>query len=197
MNSINNALFPSLTFAALLVMLTHIPVTFAADTDTDTSSINAYKDIQIRADHMKFDLETGSSIYQGAVKIVQGGIELSGDKVIIQLENDKIKQINVDGQPAQYIQDELTDNKIHATSQHMEYLATQNRLVMMIDARLEQPNHTIESQRIVYDTKNKVVIAGNDQDKQSQEGGRVNITLTPKKDKIETPVNTETNTESK
>lgn len=183
------------TFTALLFMLTHSATLLAAD--TSSSSINAEKEIQIRADHMKFDLETGSSTYKGDVKINQGGIELSGEKIVIHRENDEIQKINVDGRPARYIQDEDTDNKISATSQHMEYLATQNRLIMTVDARLEQPDHTIESQRIVYDTKNKVVIAGDDQDEQSQQGGRVNITLTPKKDKIETPADTKANTENK
>ena len=146
------------------------------------------EDIQIQANYMKFDIETGSSIYEGDVKISQNNIELNGDKVIIQRQQNKIQQIHIDGQPARYTQDENTKNKIHATSQHMQYLAGEYRLIMTIDAKLEQPDHTIESQRIVYDTKNKIVIAGSDE--QAQQGGRVNITLTPKKDDT-TPTNTE------
>ena len=146
------------------------------------------EDVHVQANYMKFDMETGSSTYKGDVKISQGSIKLNGDKVIIQRQQDKIQQINIDGQPAQYLQDEDSINKIHATSQHMQYLAGQHRLVMTVDARLQQPEHTIESQRIVYDTKNKTVIAGN---KKSQQGGRVNITLTPKKDDTTAPANTE------
>ena len=147
------------------------------------------EDVHVQANYMKFDMETGSSTYKGDVKISQGSIKLSGDKVIIKRQQDKIQQINIDGQPAQYIQDEDSKNKIHATSQHMQYLAGQHQLVMTVDARLQQPDHTIESQRIVYDTKNKIVIAGNN--KKNQQGGRVNITLTPKKDDTTAPANTE------
>ncbi len=71
----------------------------------------------------------------------------------------------------------------------MQYFASENRLVMTVDARLQQPDHTIESQRIVYDTKNKTVIAGDDE--QNPQGGRVNITLTPKKVNSTTPTDTE------
>ncbi|MCK4705184.1 MAG: lipopolysaccharide transport periplasmic protein LptA [Gammaproteobacteria bacterium] len=147
------------------------------------------EDVHVQANYMMFDMETGSSTYKGDVKISQGSIKLNGDKVIIQRQQDKIQQINIDGQPAQYIQDEDSKNKIHATSKHMQYLAGQHRLVMTVDARLQQPDHTIESQRIVYDTKNKIVIAGNN--KKNQQGGRVNITLTPKKDDTTAPANTE------
>lgn len=168
--------------AVLAWMLLHAPAGL-------TASNNIENDIQIQANYMKFDMETGSSIYEGNVKISQGNIVLSGETVTIQRQQDEIQQINIDGQPARYIQDELSENKIHASSQHMQYFASEGRLVMTVDARLEQPDHTIESQRIVYDTKNKIVIAGNGE--QNSQGGRVNIILTPKKDSSATPANTE------
>ena len=171
--------YPLLT---LILMLTHSTLGF-------TINGEAMENIQVQANYMRCDIETGSSTYQGDVKISQGAIKLSGEKVVILRQNDEIQQINIDGQPAQFIQDEHTENKIHASSQHMQYFASKNRLVMTVDARLQQPDHTIESQRIVYDTKNKIVIAGNDE--QDQQGGRVNITLTPKKDNNPVPADTE------
>ena len=168
--------------AVLAWALLHAPAGLTA-----SSKIEA--DIQIRADYMKFDMETGSSIYEGNVRISQGGIVLSGETVTIHRQQDEIQQINIDGQPARYVQDEDSKNKIYASSQHMQYFAGQHILIMTVDARLQQPDHTIESQRIIYDTKNKVVVAGNDE--QSPQGGRVNITLTPKKDDNTIPVNTE------
>ncbi|MCK5001702.1 MAG: lipopolysaccharide transport periplasmic protein LptA [Gammaproteobacteria bacterium] len=164
-------------------MLTHTATGF-------TASSEIVEDIQIQANYMKFDMETGSSTYLGDVRISQGSIVLSGDTVTITRQQDEIQQIIIDGQPARYTQDEDSKNKIHASSQHMQYFTSENRLVMTVDARLEQPDHTIESQRIVYDTKNKIVIAG--KNNQGQKGGRVNIILTPKKDSSATPVNTET-----
>ncbi len=171
--------YPLLT---LILMLSHSTIGF-------TINGEAMENIQVQANYMKFDIETGSSTYRGNVKISQGAIKLSGEKVVILRKNNEIQQININGQPAQFTQDADTKNKIHASSQHMQYFASKNRLVMTVDAVLEQPDHTIESQRIVYDTKNKIVIAG--KNKQNQQGGRVNITLTPKKNNNPVPADTE------
>ena len=157
----------------LLLLMIYAPVGLAVTSEPG-------EDIQVQANYMQFNMETGDSTYKGNVEISQGNIRINGDIVIIQRQQNRIQQINIDGQPAQYSQDKDSENKIHATSQHMQYLADQHRLVMTVDARLQQPEHTIESQRIVYDTKNKSVIAGNN-DKQNPQDGRVNITLTPKK----------------
>ena len=167
---------------ALLLMLSHASTGLTANGEIA-------ENIQVQADYMKLNIETGSSTYSGNVKISQGTIKLSGEEVVILRKNDEIQQINIDGQPARFMQDEHTKNKIHASSQHMQYFASKNRLVMTVDAHLEQPDHTIESQRIVYDTKNKIVIAG--KNNQGQQGGRVNITLTPKKDNNPVPADTE------
>jgi lipopolysaccharide export system protein LptA len=147
-------------------------------------SITEGREVQIRADYMKFDLETGSSTYSGNVSIIQGTIKLTGDNVVITRKNNEIHDIKVDGDPAHYLQDENTDNKIHAISQHMTYTAQTNRLVMTVNASLEQSNQTVTSQRIVYDTQNKVILAGknDDTEKEGQSGDRVNIILTPKKE---------------
>ena len=169
--------------AVLAWALLHSPAGF-----TDSSNIEA--DIRVEADYMKFDMETGSSVYKGNVKVSQNGIVLSGETVTIQHQKNKIQTINVSGQPARYIQDNNGENKIHATSQHMQYFTDEHRLIMTVNARLQQPNHTIESQHIAYDTKSKTVIAGSSNG-QNIPAGRVNITLTPKKDDSMTPANTE------
>lgn len=162
-------LFPR--YVALTLLLLQAQAGFAAPMDNDR--------VQVQANYMKFDLGTGNSTYEGDVKITHNNIEIYGESVIILRESNEIQQINVDGQPARYIQDEHTENSIYATSQHMQYFSRRQKLVMTGDARLEQPDHTIESQRIVYDTHNKIVIAGSEDSKPE---GRVNIILKPKND---------------
>ena len=140
---------------------------------------------------MAFDLETGKNVYQGNVSIKQGSIELTGDKVTILRSNDKVSDINVTGNPARYLQDENTDNIVRAMSQKIHYSAQQSRLTLIDNASLEQSDHTVESQRIVYDTAKKIIIAGktsvnNDAGKSDAEQ-RVNITLTPKKTQADKP----------
>jgi lipopolysaccharide export system protein LptA len=161
--------------ATLMLLLLLNPLSSFSITDDD--------EVQIQADYMKFDLETGSSTYRGNVSIIQGTIKLTGENVIITRKNNEILDIKVDGKPAHYLQDENTDNKVHAISQHMKYTVQTHRLVLTVDASLEQSSQTVVSQRIVYDTQNKIIIAGKDggAEQPGQKGDRVNITLTPKK----------------
>jgi lipopolysaccharide transport protein LptA len=68
----------------------------------------------------------------------------------------------------------------------MVYIASQHKLIMTVNAKLLQPDHQVSSQKITYDTQNKIVIAGDKSEKPSAGGKidekqRVNITLTPKK----------------
>ena len=140
--------------------------------------------IYIDADYMQLNIETGYSIYTGNVNIKQGELKLTGDKVTIQQSRGEVERITVTGKPAHY--NHITDKgeNIQAESEQMVYTASQNELVMTINANLKQPDHQVSSQKIVYDTEKKIVIAG---DKSETSTGpdnrqRVNITLTPKKD---------------
>jgi lipopolysaccharide transport protein LptA len=56
----------------------------------------------------------------------------------------------------------------------MEFRAEENRLILTDKARLEQAGSVMESDQIIYDTINEVVIAGDD-----NANKRVNITIKP------------------
>jgi lipopolysaccharide export system protein LptA len=140
--------------------------------------------IYIDADYMQLNIETGYSVYVGNVNIKQGQLILTGDKVTIQQSKKEVERITVTGKPAHY--NHITDKgeNIQAESEKMVYTASQNKLVMTINANLKQPDHQVSSQKIVYDTEKKIVIAGDKREtsKGSDNKQRVNITLTPKKD---------------
>ncbi len=136
--------------------------------------------IEIRADHLKINVKTGDSVYTGNVSFVQGYIQLSGEIITVKSRDNEIHHVEVEGKPARYRFEDSEKNKVNAYSGHMEYSVDQNRLVMTDNARLEQTDNIVESQRIVYDTENQVIVAGID-NQSGNAGQRVNITLTPKK----------------
>jgi lipopolysaccharide export system protein LptA len=140
--------------------------------------------IYIDADYMQLNIETGYSVYIGNVNIKQGQLILTGDKVTIQQSKKEVERITVTGKPAHY--NHITDKgeNIQAESEKMVYTASENKLVMTINANLKQPDHQVSSQKIVYDTEKKIVIAGDKRETStgSDNKQRVNITLTPKKD---------------
>jgi lipopolysaccharide export system protein LptA len=140
--------------------------------------------IYIDADYMQLNIETGYSVYIGNVNIKQGELKLTGDKVTIQQTGEEVERITVTGKPAHYNHITEKGENIQAESEQMVYTASKNKLVMTVNANLKQPDHQVSSQKIVYDTEKKIVIAG---DKRETSAGsdnkqRVNITLTPKKD---------------
>ncbi len=148
------------------------------------------EEVFISADHMQLSIESGNSIYTGNVKISQGKLVLTGDKITVQQENDTIKSITVVGKPARY--NHLADNgePVTAESEKMVYDASQNKLTLTINATLEQTDHRVSSQKIIYDTEKRIIIAGEKSDAPTTgitgtdtdtESHRVNITLTPKK----------------
>ena len=148
------------------------------------STINSAEKIFINADYMQLNLESGNSVYTGNVKISQGQLVLTGDKVTLEQTSDAIERITITGKPAHY--NHLTEKgeNIQAESERMVYTASRNELIMTVNAKLSQPDHKVSSQKIVYDTEKQIVIAG---DKSKPSAGsddksqRVNITLTPKK----------------
>ena len=147
---------------------------------------NNTEKIYIDADRMKANIESGHSVYTGNVKVRQGKLLLTGDKIIVQQRNNEVELITVFGKPAHYNHVTEEGEIIKANSEKMVYTASKNQLVLTINARLNHPEHKVSSQKIVYNTLTKVAIAGDKQqadshttDKQG-ENERVRITLTPK-----------------
>jgi len=132
--------------------------------------------VNIQADHMKYELQSGISEYTGNVRVSQSDIELTGDKVIAIQQDKVVKNIKVSGSPATYRQKSEDGNYIQAQSRQMEYKAAQNRLVLTDKAKLEQAGSIMESDQIIYDTVKQVVIAGDE-----KANKRVNITIKPDK----------------
>lgn len=152
----------------------------------ETRDSGSQEKIFIDADYMQLNINTGKSIYSGNVKISQGELVLTGDQVTLEQSKDEIERMTVIGKPARYNHVTEKGESIEAESERMVYIASQHKLVMTVNAKLLQPDHQVSSQKITYDTQNKIVIAGDKSEKSSAGGKidekqRVNITLTPKK----------------
>ncbi len=177
---------------SLLTTVAGAEETAAKSSANTPSANNPAEKIFINADHMKLDMASGLSVYTGNVKISQGELILTGDKVTLKQINNELKQFTVIGNPARYNHVTNEGEAIKAQSEKMVYIASQNKLVMTKNAQLTQSDHHISSQKIVYDTEKKIVIAGNnaaDSHSPIEPAQRVKITLTPKKDTDSAPLN--------
>lgn len=173
----------------------------SAEPSRNGASADAVEKIMINADHMQMNLESGKSVYTGHVKISQGALQLTGDVVTLEQKENEVDRIIVTGKPARYNHVTEQGETIEAESEHMVYTASQNKLIMTVNARLQQPEHQLSSQKIVYDTLNNTVMAGGTgskpasdtpgstpASKKPDDKQRVNITLTPKKSPAEKSV---------
>lgn len=147
-------------------------------------TVAAAEQIQIHADYMQLNINTGESIYQGNVSFVQGQVELSGSKITINSRDGEITQVQVEGEPARY-RNTNVNGRVLAESERMDYVVSQNQLTMLGTARLEQDDRVVQSQRIIYDTNAQLIIAGKTSGSDNADVERVNITLTPRKDKVD------------
>jgi len=104
------------------------------------------------------------------------------DKIFITADHMKMNIETGDSMYTGHVNE--TGETIEAESEHMVYTASKNTLVMTTNAHLKQPDHQLSSQKIVYNTEKKIVMAGSDKntpgiDSQPTGNQRVNITLTP------------------
>ena len=146
---------------------------------------NGEEEVLISADHMHLNIESGNSVYTGNVKVSQGQVVLTGDKITVQQVDNVVEKITVLGKPARYNHVTEEGEDITAESEQMVYKAIDNELVLTINAKLEQPDHKVSSQKIIYDTEKRIIVAGDKNKQNTTDTGinnnRVNITLTPKK----------------
>jgi len=132
--------------------------------------------MNIEADRANIDDKRGISVYQGNVKITQGSLLLTADELTVTTRNGDIINAVATGQPATYRQQ--PDNKpqaIDAEALRIEYLADQQKVILLQKAKVQQGGDTFLSDRIHYDIAQDKVNAGD-----GSSGDRVRITIQPK-----------------
>ncbi len=144
--------------------------------------IDREKPVHISADKVSIDEKTGFSSYMGNVKISQGSMLLTGDKVTVYQPDGKLDKIIVNGVPAQFKQ--LSDkNNQEITAQALEliYYTITEKLILTGESSLKQGQNSFSGHIIEYDTRNSTVTANTDGDKKQ----RVNAIITPKSNEEE------------
>lgn len=156
-------------------------VLFTISTNTYALENDREKPVHISADKVTINEKTGISNYIGNVKISQGSMILTGEKVIVYQPDGKLDNIIVTGSPAQFKQlSDINNQEITATAKELKYQTIDEKLILTGEASLKQGQNSFTGHKIEYDTRNSTVTANTDSDKKQ----RVNAIITPKqKDK--------------
>lgn len=101
-------------------------------------------------------------MYRGGVVITQGTLKITGDTVTItQDANGEIEVFTSVGKPAYYEQKPAEDKEIvKAYGLTIQYYATNERIVLIDQAKVIQQGNVFEGEKIVYDTQRQIVNAG-------------------------------------
>ena len=165
----------SLGFAALVLGLAVSATDFAADRD---------QPIRIQANSATLDDRSNTAVYTGDVIITQGSMRLTGNRVTLNTDADgAVSKIVSQGSPATYKQAPADGSPVDARSQTIEYLADEERVVLIERAFLEQQGNTFQGEYISYDIDRQVVDAG----RAASSGGtggqqdRIEILIQPRK----------------
>ena len=118
--------------------------------------------IRVQADSAELDDKQGVAVYRGGVVITQGTLKITGDTVTItQDANGEIEVFTSVGKPAYYEQKPSADKDIvKAYGLTIQYYASNERIVLIDQAKVIQEGNTFEGEKIVYDTRRQIVNAG-------------------------------------
>lgn len=125
-------------------------------------STDSQQPIEIEADGVKIDERTGTSTYTGDVRLKQGSIRLTAEKIFVYTNKDRnLRKIIATGNLTTFKQ--LPDNTsefVEGKARRIEYAADDGSLLLLNDAVLKQEKNVLKSNRIEYDSHNAAVKAG-------------------------------------
>lgn len=158
---------------SFFLMAAWLPVSNALSSDPD-------QPMNIEADSAELDDERGVTEYSGAVVMTQGSIRIRAETVTVYDGDDGVEKVILVGKPARFRQrPDGKKNYIRASADRIEYLMSQDLLLLKEKAQVTQGNDLFSGNFIRYDTKKNQVKA-----KKAKNGsGRVKITIAPKNKK--------------
>ncbi|MFV3367826.1 lipopolysaccharide transport periplasmic protein LptA [Pseudomonas sp. NY15435] len=153
------------------------PAAWALPTDRE-------QPIRVQADSAELDDKQGVAVYRGDVVVTQGSMKLTGNTVTLKQNKDgEIEVVTSVGKPAYFEQKPAPDKQItQAYGLTIQYFVTQNRVVLIDQAKVIQEGNTFEGEKIVYDTQRQIVNAGRATGSQvTTPRPRIDMVIQPKK----------------
>lgn len=159
---------------ALLALLTWAPL-WALDADRD-------QPIEVEADSLEVRDQENISIYQGNVKLKQGSLEISSDRLVIHFnDNSDLVLMEMTGNPARLRQLDNEQQEMRGQARQINYLESESLLELIEEARFTHAGDTIESTLIRINTEDNNIQAGS-----SDADERVKMLIQPRQNSTNT-----------
>lgn len=135
--------------------------------------------IEIQADQVELDDETGIAVYEGNVRLDQGSLRVTAHRLTIHTRQQEVDRIVAEGQeqgePARYRQiPERGASPIEAHARSITYRAGSQQVELSGRAHLRQLEDTFAGDRITYDIRERRITASG-----ASDGEPVTMTIQP------------------
>ena len=139
--------------------------------------------INVEADNAEANEIERITIYKGDVVITQGTMRITGDTVTVYYdEGGEMTRMITEGRPSTFRQQADGETEFRtARARRMEYLATEDRILLLGDAQYGRGASRVNAERIEYDTLTARARADTGDRTTTASDSRVRITITPSK----------------
>ncbi len=159
--------------------------------------------VHIDSDTASYNDKKGTSIYTGNVVTIQGSLHITSDKLVVHLKDGDVYKMVFTGKPAKFRQlPGKGQEEVHGEGLTGEYYPNKNKLILIKKAVVSQGSVKSASKRIVYDSKNALIKAGDPSSNKKgvhtvyQPKGKIDPEV-EKKSKVEPEIKKKLETESK
>jgi len=116
----------------------------------------------VEADEVEYDFRTGERTYKGNVIVVQGTLRITGDKLVVKYNGDKLESATTWGRLASFKQrPDGKDQDVIGKGKKIVLDQIANTLSLYKEASLKQGPDTANGEVIIYDiTNDKLSIKG-------------------------------------
>ena len=158
----------------LLLLLMLVPLqSHALESDRD-------QPIEVEADRLEMREQENISIYEGNVRLVQGSLNISSDRLVIHFnENNDLTLMEMTGKPARFRQLDNEQQEMLGIGEQIDYIESESLLKLRGNASFQQASDLIKSELILINTQTNGIQAGS-----AQSEDRVKMVIKPRQGKV-------------
>ena len=141
------------------------------------------KPVNLESDTVDINDLTKVSVYQGKVRLTQGSLLITSDKLVVVQDDNGLSKSTATGNPSYFKQKrEGVDEIVEGWAQRIEYDARSEKVEMHTQARIKRGQDEVRGNTIIYEGKTESyrVIGGQEAATEYNPKGRVRAVIQPK-----------------
>lgn len=134
--------------------------------------------IAIEADRLTIDDKRGVSIYQGSVRLTQGSLEVTAERITVKKPGNQVESVDSRGTPVHFRQQgDIPAENLRGFAERIHYNLKSSSITLTGDAHLWQNQDEFSGEEIHYNLTTRRVKA-----RGGNNGNRVRVILQPRQE---------------